>query len=181
MKEERKKKRPVWTWVFLGAYGVFIVVSLLVGFAPGRRSAESMLSFLGEMVLIIPAAFILIGLFEVWVPRSVVERRLGGRSGLVAHLWAFLLAGTTVGGLYVAFPVGHALYSKGARLGVVFSYIGLSGICRVPMTLFEISFLGVEFTLLRYAVGVPLVILFSDRLGRILERRGYRMREVGST
>jgi hypothetical protein len=43
------------------------------------------------------------------------------------------------------------------------------------MTLFEMSFLGVPFTLIRYLTAVPLVILFSDRLGGFLESRHYHM------
>lgn len=165
------KKLPI--VILLAAYTVFVVLSLLTGFEPGVRTADSLLLFLGEMVRIVPAAFILIGLFEVWVPRAVVEHHLGHGSGLKSYFWAFALAGTSVGGIYLSYPVAAALRGKGARLGVVLSYIGLSGICRVPMTLFEISFLGVEFTLIRYLVGVPLIVLASDRLGSLLEKRGY--------
>ena len=43
------------------------------------------------------------------------------------------------------------------------------------MTLFEISFLGVPFTVIRYVVSVPLVILASEVLGSRLERTGYEM------
>ena len=35
-------------------------------------------------------------------------------------------------------------------MGVILAYLGFSGITRIPMTLFEISFLGAEFTLVRY-------------------------------
>lgn len=169
-------KRPnLPTVLFLAAYAVFVFASLALRFEPGERAASNLLRFFGEMVFVLPPAFVLIGLFEVWVPKNVVERHLGSESGLISYLWAFFLAGTTVGGLYVAFPVAYALRHKGARLGVVFAYVGLSGICRVPMTLFEMSFLGVELALIRYVVGVPLVVLFSDRLGAFLEARDYAM------
>jgi uncharacterized membrane protein YraQ (UPF0718 family) len=131
------------------------------------------------MLRIVPFAFILIGLFEVWVPSRVVERHLGSEAGLRAHLWGILLAGTTVGGLYVSFPVAAALQRKGARLTFLLTYIGSSGVCRIPMTLFEASFLGIEFTLMRYAVAVPLVVLSSELLGRWLEGHGFRIAEEG--
>ena len=173
-------KRPTLpTILFLVAYALFVLASLAFQFGPGVRTGENLLLFLREMILIIPPAFVLIGLFEAWVPKHVVERHLGSEAGLLSYLWAFLLAGTTVGGLYVAFPVAYALREKGARLGVIFAYVGLSGVCRVPMTLFEMSFLGAEFTIIRYLVGVPLVVLFSDRLGAYLESRGYRMNSAG--
>lgn len=169
-----KKPKPR-TYVFLGAYAVFLVVSVAVAFDTGVAIAENLVTFARGLVLVLPLAMILIGLFEVWVPRSIIERHLGEESGPLAYLWSFLLAGTTVGGLYVAFPVAWALRHKGARLGMVFAYVGLSGVCRVPMTLFEMSFMGVEFTLIRYGVGVPLVILFSHFLGAALDRRDFAM------
>ena len=129
------------------------------------------------MLRIVPFAFILIGLFEVWVPKHVVERHLGEQAGLRAHLWAILLAGTTVGGLYVSFPVAAALQKKGARLTFLFTYVGASGVCRIPMTLFEASFLGLPFTLIRYAVAIPLIILSSELLGRYLEQRHFLIQE----
>jgi hypothetical protein len=82
-----------------------------------------------------------------------------------------------VGGLYVAFPVAAALQRKGARLSFLFTYIGASGVCRIPMTLFEASFLGIEFTLIRYAVAVPLIVLSSELLGQYLERRDFLIHE----
>ncbi|MDZ7792753.1 MAG: permease [Spirochaetia bacterium] len=156
-------------------FGLFIVGSLLFRFEFGLTAGRRFLQFGGEMVKIVPFAFILIGLFEVWVPKHVVERHLGKQAGLRAHLWAVLLAGTTVGGLYVAFPVAAALQRKGARLSFLFTYIGASGVCRIPMTLFEASFLGIEFTLIRYAIAVPLIVLSSELMGEYLQRREYEI------
>ena len=123
-------------------YVAFLVISLFVGFEPGREMSHTFLAFLVNMLKILPFAFVLIGLFEVWVKKETVERHLGRKSGLLGYVWAILLAGSTVGGLYVAFPVAHSLYSKGAKLGVVFTYVGASAICRVPMTIYEASFMG---------------------------------------
>jgi uncharacterized membrane protein YraQ (UPF0718 family) len=158
-------------------YFVGVVLALLFDLPVGVQVGRNFLAFAREMVFILPAAFVVIGLFEVWVPREAIERHLGeGGRRLPQWFWMVLLASTTVGGLYVSFPVAAALRHKGARLGLVLAYIGLSGVCRIPMTLFEISFLGVPFTVIRYVVSVPLVILVSELLGSRLERRGYRMR-----
>jgi uncharacterized membrane protein YraQ (UPF0718 family) len=157
-------------------FALFIGFSLAFDLRLGLRAGENLLGFAREMALILPSAFVLIGLFEAWVPQHAIERHVGPDTGLRGHLWATLLAGSTVGGLMVAFPVAFALRRKGARFGVVFSYLGSAGVVRVPMTFFEISFLGVPFTLLRYAVALPLVILSAELLGRVLERRGYEMR-----
>jgi uncharacterized membrane protein YraQ (UPF0718 family) len=127
------------------------------------------------MLGIMPGAFILIGLFEVWVKREIVERHLGEGSGFRGYLWMILLASTAVGGLYLAFPVAYSLYSKGAKLSVIFTYLGAAAICRIPMTIFEASFLGVKFTAIRWLVSLPLVIITSMLLGNYLTRRGYKV------
>jgi len=161
----------------LSAYLLFIAVSLITGFNPGKQIGLNFVDFSVEMLKILPFAFILIGLFEVWVKRETVERHLGEKSGIKGYIWAILLAGTTVGGLYVAFPVAYSLYSKGAKLSVIFTYIGASAICRVPMTIFEASFLGIEFTAIRFLVSLPLVIVTSILLGNYLTKRNYRIEE----
>ena len=127
------------------------------------------------MLKILPCAFILIGLFEVWVKRKTVETHLGEESGIRGYLWAVLLAGTTVGGLYVAFPIAYSLYGKGAKLSIIFTYIGASAICRVPMTIFEASFMGIKFSIIRLFVSIPLVIVGSMLLGNYLTTRKYKI------
>lgn len=161
--------------VVLICYIAFLVISLLLGFSPGKEIAQNFALFSIDMLKILPGAFILIGLFEVWVKRETVEKHLGEGSGIRGYVWSILLAGTTVGGLYVAFPVACSIYSKGAKLSVIFTYIGASAICRVPMTIYEASFLGIKFSALRLLVSLPLVIIASMVLGGYLRKRNYQL------
>jgi len=159
----------------ISVYFIFLLVSFLLDFSPGKKIGDNFFSFSIEMLKILPCAFILIGLFEVWVKKEKVEKHLGRKSGFIAYVWVILLAGTTVGGLYVAFPVAYSLYHKGAKLSVIFTYMGAAGICRIPMTIFEASFMGLRFSLLRLAVSIPLVIVCSVWLGNYLEKRNYKI------
>jgi uncharacterized membrane protein YraQ (UPF0718 family) len=147
------------------------------GFGPGREIGHNFASFSLDMLKILPCAFILIGLFEIWVKRETIERHFGEKSGIRGYLLGILLASTTVGGLYVAFPVAYSLYSKGAKLSVIFTYIGASAICRVPMTIFEASYLGVNFSAIRLLVAIPLVVITSMLLGDYLTKRNYKITE----
>ena len=169
------KRNTVIKIVLFASYFVFLVVSWWMGFNPGQEIGRNFVSFSAAMLGIIPGAFILIGLFEVWVKRETVERHLGEGSDFRGYLWVILLASTTVGGLYLAFPVAYALYSKGAKLSVIFTYLGAAAICRIPMAIFEASFLGVKFTVIRWLVSLPLVVITSILLGNYLTRRGYRV------
>ena len=159
----------------LSGYVLFIILSLILGYDPGKEVGHNFASFSLDMLKIVPCVFILIGLFEIWVKRETVERYLGEGSGIRGYLWGVLLAGTTVGGIYIAFPVAYTLHIRGAKLGVIFTYIGASAICRIPMTVFEASFLGVKFTAVRLLISLPLVIITSKILGDYLTRRKYKL------
>ncbi|MFC2059694.1 permease [Chloroflexota bacterium] len=171
------KRNGVARMAIMSSYAIFIGLSWIFGFSPGREISHNFTSFLLDMLKVLPCAFILIGLFEIWVKKETVKRHFGEKSGIRGYLWGILLASTTVGGLYVAFPVAYSLYSKGAKLGVIFTYIGASAICRVPMTIFEASFLGVKFSVIRLTVAIPLVIITSMLLGNYLKGRNYRIVE----
>lgn len=159
----------------LVAYIVFLVVSLLLYYSPGEEIARNFASFSLDMLKILPGAFILIGLFDVWVKRETVEKHLGEGSGIRGYVWVILLAGATVGGLYVAFPVAYSMYSKGARLSVIFTYVGAAAVCRIPMTIFEASFLGIRFSVIRLAVSLTLVIITAILFGNYLKKRNYKI------
>lgn len=167
----------VLTWALLGVFVLMLVVSRLYQWNPGIQIGAHFQDFILGMVRVFPCAFILIGLFDVWVKQETVQRHMGEGSGWCGYFWALLLAGTTVGGMFVGFPVAHALYNKGAKLSIVFTYIGAAAICRVPMSLFEAFFLGARFTLVRFTVSLPLLILSSVLLGNWLTRHNYQVRE----
>jgi len=169
------KRDTVIKIVGVTAYFLFLGFSFVSGFDSGKEIGYNFISFSRELLKILPFAFILIGLFEVWIKKESVEKHLGEGSGIKGYIWAVLLAGTVVGGLYVAFPVAYSLYNKGAKLSVIFTYIGASAIARVPMIIFEASFLGVKFTAIRLLVSLPLVIATSIALGNYLTKKNYRM------
>ena len=169
------KRNNIIRIVGVSGYFLFLIISLAIGFNPGKEIGYNFISFSVDMLKILPGAFILIGLFEVWVKRETIEKHFGEKSGARGYLWAIILSGMTVGGLYVAFPVAYSLYSKGAKLSVIFTYLGAAAICRVPMTIFEASFLGIKFTAIRWLVSIPLVIITSMLLGNYLTRRNYKI------
>ncbi|MFO7735246.1 MAG: permease [bacterium] len=165
------------TCIIAVAYLIFIVTSLIFGIDSGIEIGYNFLSYSKELLLILPCAFIMIGLFEVWIKRETVEQHLGQNSGFKGYFWAIMLSGTTIGGILVSFPVACSLQKKGARLSVVFTYISASAIGRIPMTIFEASFIGIKFSLIRLFISIPLVILSSMLLEKLLENSGFKISE----
>jgi len=45
------------------------------------------------------------------------------------------------------------------------------------MTVFEASFMGVKFTVIRLLVSLPLIILSSVLLGRYLKKKGFEIHD----
>jgi uncharacterized membrane protein YraQ (UPF0718 family) len=174
-KEKNKMKRNLFLITFL-AYFIYIIYSYVFNISSGIEIGTNLISFLFSMSRILPCAFILIGLFEVWVPREKVEKHFGYQGGLQGYIWAIILAGTMAGGLLVALPVSSALYHKGARLSVIFTFLGASAVVRIPMTLFEASFLGAEFTAIRWIVSVPLIIISSLFLESYLSKEQFSVK-----
>ncbi len=169
------KRGDILRTVGLSCFALMLLISWVFGFEPGKEMSRIFTTFGIEMVKVLPFAFILIGLFQAWVKRETVEKHFGEKSGIRGYLWGILLAGTSVGGVYVAFPIAYALYSKGAKLSVIFTYIGASAICRIPMTIFEASFVGIKFTAIRLFISLPLVIVTSMLLGGYLKKRNYKI------
>ena len=113
------------------------------------------------------------GLFEVWVRKETVEQHLGEESGIKGHFYAIVLASMMLGGLLLAFPLSYVLYRKNAKLSVIFTFLGAAAVCRIPMTILEASFVGIGFSLVRWVVSLPLIVMSSILLGNYLTRRGY--------
>ncbi len=160
----------------LSIYIAFVLFSFIINFDPGKQIGINFITFSVSMIKILPCAFILIGLFEVWVKHETIEKHFGKSSGIKGYILGVLLASTTVGGLYVSFPVAYSLHNKGAKLSVIFTYIGASAVCRIPMITFEVSFMGIKFTTIRLLVSLPLIIISSILLGDYLEKRKYEMK-----
>ena len=173
-----KDKTKTFTYTVIIIYFIFLLISNLTNYRPGEEISKNFIKYFVDMAKILPFAFILIGLFEVWVDKKTVEKHLGKNAGFASYIWAIILGGSTIGPMIVALPVAYTLYKKGANLKVIFTYIGAASVCRIPMTLLEASYIGVKFTVIRYLVSIPLIIIASSILGSYLEKSKYRIPDM---
>lgn len=173
-----KISRQTRNYIIFTAFALFIAGSFLTHFEPGIRMGGNFYLFAKDMVLILPPAFILIGLFEVWAKRETIEKHFGQGSGIRGFLWSILLAATTVGGTFVAFPVANALYHKGARFSMIMTYISAASLVMIPMSIMEAAILGPSFTFVRLAVSLPLVAASSVLIEKMLTKADYKLPKV---
>jgi uncharacterized membrane protein YraQ (UPF0718 family) len=164
---------------FIFLFAFFVNISLLKSFAPGIEIGKNFRMFFLEMILILPLMFILIGLFDVWVPRERIIRHLGAGAGHWGILWVILLAMLQAGPLYAAFPVAALLWRKGCSVRNVFVYLGAFTTLKIPMLAFEVGFLGWKFSLLRALFSFPVFIAIGFLLAADLKDRQFAVKEPG--
>jgi len=161
--------------VFLG----FLLVSHIKPVPAGIAIGKNFGMFFLEMIMILPLMFVLVGLFDVWVPRQKIERHVGEGSGAWGTLWIILLAMLQAGPLYAAFPVTALLWKKGCSVRNIFVYLGAFTTLKIPMLAFEIGFLGLKFSLLRSLFSLPIFIAIGYLLAWHLKNRQFAVKEPG--
>ena len=151
---------------------LFIINIGLLIIAPtiGSKSFDITWDSVLEMLSLLPAIFILLGLLDVWVDRATMMRYTGKGSGLKGVLISFILGSAAAGPLYAAFPIATIMMKKGSSLFNIFIFIGAWSTTKIPMLTFEAANLGVQYTALRLALSIVGIILIAGILSRSLTK-----------
>ena len=161
-----KKYLKNYMWVIL--FVIFSTGSYFIGFKPGLVIYSNFKEFFIEMISFIPFIFIIIGLFDVWVPKEMLEKHIGRESGVKGVFLVILLAMLQAGPLYGAFPVAYILSKKGASVRNIFIYLGAFSSMKLPMLGIEIGYLGIKYTILRTLISLPLFIFIGYMMEKIV-------------
>lgn len=129
---------------------IMLLVKPELGMAVFRTTGAN----LKQMVQVLPAVFILLGLLDTWVPRQTVISMLGNRSGAGGAALSIFLGAAAAGPLYAAFPIASTMLTKGASLVNVFVFLGAWANLKIPMVTFEITSLGARFALTRGVLNI---------------------------
>ncbi|MCF8009337.1 MAG: permease [Halanaerobiales bacterium] len=124
-----------------------------------------------EMVTIFPAVLILMGLADVWIPKSLINKYLGKESGLKGILISIFLGTLPTGPLYIAFPIASELLVKKARLSNVMIFLGVWASLKIPQISVEIKFLGIKFAILRFIFTLISIILIGYLIEYIVNKK----------
>jgi uncharacterized membrane protein YraQ (UPF0718 family) len=158
---------------------ISVLFSIVYGYKPVIEIAENNFeTFLVEMLSFLPLLFILIGLFDVWVPKEAITKHVGEYSGIKGIAIVILLATLQAGPLYGAFPVAQLLWKKGCSIRNIFIYLGAFSTLKIPMLTFEISFLGLKFSLLRTIVTIPVFIIIGIVMEKYLKNKNFKISKV---
>ncbi len=151
-------------FVILAAIAVTLFIS--PGFYKGLM-AEADYTYIALILAYLPGFFLLMGLFEVWLPGDFVLRHLGKQSGKRGSLYSFLLGSLSPGPLYLSFPIAAMLLKKGISRFNVAVFIGTWSSLKIVEEVFELQFLGARFLLIRILVTLPFVFLIAYIIEKI--------------
>ncbi len=171
-KKEEQKKKMIRDLLLL--FVVLGVASVLLYFYPGKREPVMSASFdyLNEMIYILPAVMILMGLFAVFIPSKTVVKHLGKASGVKGFFLALLFGTLPTGPLYVAFPMASTLIKKGARISNIVVFLSAWACIKIPQEMVELQFLGPTFMLTRLSLTIIFVGVMGLLIELIMEKTG---------
>ncbi len=151
---------------------VLIIAALLLYLFPEKKNAVYKASekFLIDMLEVLPAVMLLIGLFAVFVPNEIVGKYIGKNSGIKGIFISLLMGSLPTGPLYVAFPMASALLKKGAKVSNIIIFLSAWACIKIPQELVELQFLGAKFMASRLLLTVIFVII----MGLFVEKVFYK-------
>lgn len=176
MKKEKKKdqkKKMIRDWLIFA--GIVVVAAVLIYLYPSKQESvmSASLDYLYEMIFILPAVMVMMGLFSVYIPKDTVVKYFGKASGIKGFFLAILFGALPTGPLYVAFPMASTMIKKGARITNIVVFLSAWACIKIPQEMVELQFLGPRFMLAR----LSLTIVFVGLVGLVIERLTVR-REI---
>ena len=165
----KQKKSLIRDYIIMGIVIVAALVTLLIFPYKSGSVLDVSKKYLLELIMILPAVMIIIGLFSVWIPGEKVVKYMGRTSGIKGIFISMALGMLPTGPLYLAFPVAAALLKKGAKISNIIIFISAWACIKLPQELLEIQFLGIQFTMLRLALTIIFVIIMGIIIEKIIE------------
>lgn len=155
---------------FLLTFSVVIILSII---SPeiGTKTAGNLVYQIKQMLTAMPPVFVLLGLLDVWVPRETMVKYMGEDSGLKGVFLAFIIGSFAAGPLYGAFPVAAVLMKKGVKFSNLLIFMGAWSTTKIPMLMFEMTYLGIKFALTRLLVDIPGIILIAFLLSKAVSKK----------
>jgi uncharacterized membrane protein YraQ (UPF0718 family) len=129
-------------------------------------------SYFVQMMMILPAVMLMVGLFSVWGSTELVVKYMGKTSGLKGIFLAILFGALPTGPLYIAFPIAAALLKKGAGISKIIVFLSAWACIKLPQEMMELQFLGWKFMTLRLVLTVAFVSIMGISIERIIDSTG---------
>ena len=166
--QAKQKKKMMRDWFILGM--IIVIVVVLLSIFPAKTEAVTSTSqeYFIEMIIILPAVMVIMGLFAVFIPNETVVKYLGKTSGIKGIALSILIGTLPTGPLYVAFPMAATLIKKGASISNIVVFLSAWACIKIPQEMVEFRFLGAEFMFLRLILTIIFVIIMGISIEKII-------------
>lgn len=167
--KEKQKKGMMRDIIFLGI--AIVIAIILISLFPEKREVVTASSweFFIEMIWILPAVMVLMGLFAIWVSKETVVKYLGETAGIRGIFFAILFGALPTGPLYVAFPVAAVLIKKGAKISNIIIFLSAWACIKIPQEMVEFQFLGLKFMAARLILTIISVVIMGLSIEKIIK------------
>lgn len=167
MPDKKKARKEMVRGYVLFAVAL-IAAAIILWIFPNKVTAATTTTwdYFLEMIMILPAVMVIVGLFSVFVSRQLVVKYLGKTSGIKGILLAVFFGALPTGPLYVAFPLAVAVRTKGASISNIVIFLSAWACIKLPQELVELQFLGIKFM----AARLVLTVIFVAIMGLFIER-----------
>ena len=149
---------------------VYLVV-LVISPDKALKSVGNSVYYLVEMLQVLPVIFLLTVVIEALVPKEMIMRGFGEKSGFRGNLLALLLGSISAGPIYAAFPISKTLLGKGASISNIVIILSSWAVIKVPMLANEAKFLGVNFMIIRWVLTVIAIFVMAYITGMIVKKK----------
>lgn len=158
---------------FLVVSVIMLIVLLFIDYRLSYKSLEESANQIWIMLTIVPPIFVLIGLFDVWVPREKVVNLMGENSGIKGLLLAFFLGAFSAGPTISAFPLAIIMIKKGAKYSNVVFFLMVWSSLKIPIIFFQITTIGLKFSMI---INITMLIVFL--IGSYLMEKSFSKEEL---
>lgn len=159
--------------LFISSF-IILIILWIISPVSGQKASISALMNIKTVGMVLPPIFILIGLLDVWVPKEVMVKHMGEKSGFKGGLIALFLGALGAGPLVVAFPIAALLIKKGARLAYVFLFLGAWTSVKLPIFMFELANFGSKFTLIHVITSLVVYLIGAVVLEKVLSKESIK-------
>lgn len=146
------------------------IIVLIISPQIGKESFKTVGGSLVDLISVVPPIFILLGLLDVWVEKETMVKFMGEGSGLKGIIISFLLGSVAAGPLYASFPVAQVFIGKGAKFSNILIFIGAWSTTKIPLMLFEASSLGARFTIIRFLLNLPVILIIAFGVEKLMKK-----------
>lgn len=150
------------TWIqknkFLVISMILLIVISFVDIKITYKALDNSWKQVVSMLMIVPPIFVLIGLFDVWIPRETIIRLMGEGSKARGMVLAFFLGAFSAGPTLIAFPLALLMLKKGAKYSNVVFFLMVWSSLKLPIVFYQITTLGLKFSMI---INITMLLVFT--------------------